>query len=596
MAQTGKYIASGRITFVGVFFVLCFMIISGRLIQLHVLDKTFLSNKAKNQYSQSVETLPKRGAIYDAQYRELGVNLDVVKVAVRPSSLKDVKAASKILAKYLGGDAKDFQRELETTKKSYIYVDRRVSPATAKEIRKEWNRLYATPEQIASDRIPNAHSLALEESSSRFYPNMGLGAQVLGFCGNEGNGLEGLEYKYDDLLTGKSSQWTVWKDALGRSFARERQTYSKKSGDNLVLTLDRTVQYIAEEALAKVVEKFQAKSGIAVVMVPDTGAILAMANVPLYNPNDTSSYSPKDWRNRAVTDTFEPGSTLKVFMAAAAIDSGKCSPNSIFYCEQGNYRIGRNVVHDTHPHAWLSLQQIVKVSSNIGAVKVGEEIGANTLYQGLDSFGFGKKMGIDCPGEASGFLRPYNDWSAIDAGAIAFGQGISVSALQLAGAVSAIANGGLLMKPRTVQAITNSRGRLVRSFPPEVLGRAVSEETAQVVSRIMKTVMTEGGTGTQAAVEGYRVCGKTGTAQKPAEKGGYSEDSYVASFVGFAPLGNPAITVVVLIDEPTLDHYGGVVAGPAFKEITQKTLHYLKVSPEVDTTHLTASLNSGGPA
>ncbi|ACL04827.1 Peptidoglycan glycosyltransferase [Desulfatibacillum aliphaticivorans] len=597
MKQTGKNKASGRIVFVGLLFAAGFMIIAGRLVELHVLDKSFLSKKAKSQYSQSVETQPKRGVIYDAQYRELGVNLDVAKVAVRPGLIKDAKAAGKILASYLDRSAAEFQKELENKDRAYIYVDKRVSTATAQAVKKEWDAAKASFEYNGPGRNPNIPSLELEEDASRFYPNLGLGAQVLGFCGAEGHGLEGLEYKYDDLLTGKGSKWTILKDAMGRSFARERQTYSKKTGDNLVLTLDRTVQYIAEEALAEAVEKFQAKSGIAVVMVPDTGAILAMANAPLYNPNAISEYSFSDWRNRAVTDTFEPGSTLKIFMAAAAVESGKCGPNSIFYCEQGNYKIGPNVVHDTHPHSWLSLQQIVKVSSNIGAVKVGEKIGPDFLFRTLDAFGFGKKLGVDCPGEASGMLRPHNQWTAIDAGTIAFGQGVSVTGLQLASAVSAIANGGVLMRPRLVQAITNSKGRLVESFQPEPLERAVSEETAQVVARIMKTVTTEGGTGTQAALDGYRVCGKTGTAQKPAAKGGYEDNKYIASFVGFAPLSNPAVTVVVVIDEPTTDHYGGVVAAPAFREIMQKTLHYLKVAPEVDTTHLTASLKrKNGPA
>jgi cell division protein FtsI (penicillin-binding protein 3) len=361
-------------------------------------------------------------------------------------------------------------------------------------------------------------------------------------------------------------------------------------GFNVILNIDRSIQYFTEKALEKAVTAHRAKSGMALVMSPKTGAILALALYPSFNPNNFREFDRQTWRNRAITDPFEPGSTLKVFSAAAALESGKCTSHTIFFCENGSYRIGKNVVHDTHDHGWLSLQQIVKVSSNIGAVKIAETIGPKGLYDTLINFGFGIKTGIDCPGETAGSLASYNRWTRIDTGAIAFGQGISVSAIQLITAVSAIANDGILMKPFLVQAITDQKGAILKSFRPQVVRRAVSEETARAVRQIMGTVVEKNGTGTQAALKGYKVCGKTGTAQKVSKKGGYASGKYVSSFVGFAPRDNPAAAVLVVVDEPRKAVYGGLVAAPAFKEIMLQTLNYINVAPGKPAGRLTASV------
>ncbi len=315
-------------------------------------------------------------------------------------------------------------------------------------------------------------------------------------------------------------------------------------------------------------------------MAPETGAVLALAHFPVFNPNSFGSYHIETWRNRAITDPFEPGSTMKIFLAAAAIESGKCKPDTIFYCEGGKYKIGKNVVNDTHIYGWLSLQQIIKYSSNIGSVKVTEKMGHEILYSSLRSFGFGGKIGIDCPGETTGTLSSYRGWSEMDAGAISFGQGISVSAIQLVAAAGAIANDGLLMKPYIVQAVTDENGRLIKSFGPQKIRTVISAETSETVRNIMKSVITENGTGTMAAIDGYAVCGKTGTAQKIDESGKYAKEKYIASFIGFAPAEDPKITVLVMVDEPIKEHYGGTVAAPAFSRITQETLGYMNVSPQ----------------
>jgi cell division protein FtsI (penicillin-binding protein 3) len=275
---------------------------------------------------------------------------------------------------------------------------------------------------------------------------------------------------------------------------------------------------------------------------------------------------------------------MKIFSAAAALEYGNLKPNSIFYCENGTYRIGKNVVHDIRKHGWLSLQQIIKFSSNIGAVKISERVGPRKLHQTLRNFGFGVKTGIDCPGETTGNLFHYSAWSDIDAGAVAFGHGIAVSAIQLIAAVSAIANDGILMRPYIVKEITGSGGQIVQSFLPQKVRQAISARNARIVGNIMKTVITEGGTGVNAALEGYAVCGKTGTARKLDESGQYSDSKHMASFIGFTPSENPEIAILVVIDEPGENYYGGVVAAPVFKKIAQQTLSYLNVAPEGSAT------------
>jgi len=283
---------------------------------------------------------------------------------------------------------------------------------------------------------------------------------------------------------------------------------------------------------------------------------------------------------------------MKIFSAAAALESGFCSPKTIFFCENGAYSIGKNVVHDIHPRGWLSLQQIVKYSSNIGAVKVGELMGFEALYNTLRNFGFGEKTGIDSPGETAGSLAHYKRWVKIDAGNISFGQGVSVSALQLISATSAIANGGILMKPYIVQAITDHNGRIVKCFGPKIVRRAVSTNTARALIRIMRSVTVEGGTGIKAAPEGYTVCGKTGTAQKINEKGTYEEGQYIASFVGFAPAEKPEISILVMLDEPQESHYGGIVSAPVFKKIASETLQYMNILPNGKAGRLVVSRES----
>jgi cell division protein FtsI (penicillin-binding protein 3) len=563
-----------RVLVVGIVFCICFTAIVARAVHLHLFKGPWLSQKADGQVKRSVQALGERGVIFDANMGKMALSIDVTSIGAHPKQIKDVAATARDLAKALRIDGNELAKKLSSNT-SFVWVDRHVPP----------NKVGAV-EALKLDGV------VFKSERSRFYPYKTMAAQIIGFSGVDGRGLEGVEYFYDRALEGQQAHFKVIRDAKGRGLSLEIEEGSDYAGKNVILTIDGRIQYIAENALAEAVTQTGAKNGIAVVMSPKTGAILAMAHYPLINPNTYNQFAKDKWRNRAITDPYEPGSTLKIFSAAAAIESGVSGPHSIYYCENGAYRIGRNVVHDTRPYQWLSLEQIIQVSSNIGTVKLSENIGNKNLYNTLKNFGFGERTGIDCPGETPGMLSPYQRWTKIDNAAIAFGQGISVSAIQLVTAVSAIANDGILMKPYVVQAITDKNGVIVEKFNPNPVRRAVSSETAEIVRKMMEKVTEKGGTGTKAAIAGYKVGGKTGTAQKIDENGTYSRGKYVSSFVGFVPAENPEATILVMIDEPQKDHfgshYGGVAAAPVFKKIALQTLNFMNIPPDGKIEHLTA--------
>jgi cell division protein FtsI (penicillin-binding protein 3) len=332
---------------------------------------------------------------------------------------------------------------------------------------------------------------------------------------------------------------------------------------------------------------------MAIVMAPDTGEVKAIANYPTYNPNSFTLFPRETWRDRCVTDTFEPGSTLKVFVVAAALESGQCTPDMIINCEDGEYRIGRNVIHDTHPHGLLTVHDVLKFSSNIGAVKIAEIIGPRALYDTLLNFGFGEKTGINCPGEVRGLLRDYHDWKPIDNATIAFGQGITVTPIQLIAAISAVANQGVLMTPYVVKAITDENGNIIKSYNPLERRKVIMPETARILMKMMNSVTQPDGTGPQAVPVGYTVCGKTGTAQKINANGTYRNCEYNGVFVGFSPAESPKLAVLVVIDEPQKHHYGGVVAAPVFREIVHESFNYLNIPPDMTKEQLNVCRGRG---
>jgi len=569
-----------RITFIGVCFFLVISAICTKAIYLQVFCGAWLSEKAASQYEKSIVQTGKRGTIYDRNGTELAVSIEGTSIAAYLDQIKDPSSTAKTLARILHVDRKKLLKRFQA-RQGFIWIKRQ-----------------ATPKEVNAIKSLNLQGIGFIPEFNRFYPNKELAAQVIGFTGVDGNGLEGIEYFYDQALSGTDKKIVVLKDALGRGIADNQELEdlgykSFNSGSNIILSLDSNIQYITQTALEAAVRQFTARSGMAIVMDPRTGALLAMSHYPSFNPNAFKQYPRNLWRNRALTDPFEPGSTMKIFSTAAALSSGICSPNTIFFCENGNYKIGSNTIHDTHPRGWLSLQQIVKYSSNIGITKAIEMVGSETLYATLKKFGFGEKTGLDCPGETTGTLTPSDRWTRIDTSAISFGQGVSTSAVQLVSAAAAIANDGMRMKPYIVQAVTNKHGRVLEQTEPQIIEHAVSPQVASIVKRIMQTVVTEGGTGTSASLKGYSVCGKTGTAQKTDDSGKYARDKFTASFLGFAPAENPVIVVLVVIDEPNGEHYGGTVAAPAFQKIAHETLLYLNIPPKEKGALMKASLITG---
>jgi cell division protein FtsI (penicillin-binding protein 3) len=570
-----KYIRL-RILMVGLMFTIGFAAVGGKAILLQVYEGPWLSRRATGQVEDSLRTVGKRGTIFDRRSHEMAVSIDVTSIAVRPRQVKDVDGTVKELARVLKKKPSEVKARLAGGK-PFVWVKRQATPKEA--------------EAVKQLRLPGIEFVA---DSNRFYPNRALAAHVLGFTGMDGKGLEGIEYFYDRDLRGTETSVKVLKDARGNGFQTEPPSDNESAGKNIVLTLDHGIQFITETALNEAVESTRARSGMAVVMEPRTGAILALALAPAFNPNAYEDAKKPLWRNRTITDPFEPGSIIKIFVAAAALEFTHLSPQTTFNCENGAYRIGKYTVHDVHHYGVLTLQDIIKFSSNIGAAKIGEKVGPEKLYQTLRLFGFGQKTGIDGPAETTGLLMPSKKWADIDTAAISFGHGISVSAVQLITAVSAIANDGVLMKPRLVQAVTDPQGQILQQFEPEEVRRVVSVQTARTVKDIMQAVILPGGTGVQAALEGYSVCGKTGTARKVDESGQYSNERHVASFIGFAPVETPRIAVLVVIDEPKGQIYGGAVAAPVFKKIAQTTLNYLNVPPRITTEKLRVSVDGGG--
>jgi cell division protein FtsI (penicillin-binding protein 3) len=554
-----------RIIMIGSIFGLLFLTVVGRAFYLQILQHENLVKKADKQHQHKVDLTPARGSILDRNGTPLAESIHMDSCYAEPRRIKDVDGTAAVLAPILNISKDELVSRLSVNK-SFTWVERWLAPEVAA--------------RVKNMKLPG---IGFAPESKRFYPNMEIAAHVVGFTGRDPNGLEGIELKYDSTILGNTGYMITERDALGRNISVKNTVIKNSSpGKNIVLTLDKTIQFIAEKELAKAVTESNAKSGMALVMESDTGKVLAMANYPTFNPNAYSRYSLAQLRNHVVADSFEPGSTFKVFTIAAALDSGTIKPTDVYNCENGTYRIADRTIHDDHPHSRLSISEIIKYSSNIGSAKIGFKMGGEKLATYLRNFGFGGRTGIDLPGESPGNLKKH--WYGIDLATISFGQGVSLSTVQLVSALSSIANGGNLMKPYLVEQILDDNGAVVQKFEPQLVRRVISPETAQKVTKMMETVTAEGGTGTKAALDGYRVAGKTGTAQKvdPVTHA-YSPSRRIGSFVGFVPADKPKLTIAVIIDEPQGVKYGGVVAAPAFRGIAQNSLAYLKIQPNLPT-------------
>lgn len=562
MSKDYKNRMNKRLLTVKVLMIASVFILAGKSFYIQIFQAEELATKAKKDYVRVVQIKGERGQIFDRSMNQLATSVEAASISACPANIEEPGKVARQLAQILGLNSRKLKKKL-SSKRQFTWIVKKVSKDQAQRIAKL-----------------NIEGVYIEKDTKRIYPNKEVAAQVLGFTGVDNEGLEGLEFKYEKLLKGKTKEIRLTKAGKSGVITIAKEQRSQLKGKSLVLTIDKKIQYVSEQALQQAVQTHKGKSGIAIVMRPKTGELLSIAHYPKFNPNHFRGVAYETFKNRAVTDMFEPGSVIKVFTAASALEKGY-SPRFIFFCENGSYKIGKYTIHDTHPHEWLSINQIIKFSSNIGAAKITETIGSNTLYESLNSFGFGKKTQVDCPGEISGSLLPVEKWTAVDTSAISFGQGMSVTAVQLLNGVSAIANDGVLMKPMLIKKVLSNTGEVEQEFGPQPVKQVVSKTTADHVKRMMNLVVQEDGTGTKAAMERYEVCGKTGTAQKAFKnKRGYSKTKYTAVFAGFAPKNNPELAILVVVDEPKPKHYGGEVAAPAFKTIMAESFNYLNIAPE----------------
>lgn len=539
--------------------------ITGRLYYLQVARYDHYVEKAARQQQRDVKLDPPRGTIYDARGRELAVSIQVDSAYAVPPEIKDPLATARALAGAVPGlDAEDVKR-LEkqlASDREFIWVARKLDPPVAAAVR--------------DLRLPGIYFLP---EAKRYYPMRELAAQVLGYVGTDNHGLAGLELQYDELVAGKAGVRTVLRDAKRGTVVSPYLSFAEpEPGKDLHLTLDAAIQHIVERELARAVEERGAKGGTAIFLDPATGGVLAMASYPSFDPNRFGDFPSSRWRNRAITDVYEPGSTFKIVTAAAALESGLIRADDIFDCEMGGITITGIRIRDHKPFGRLTFAQVLEKSSNVGVIKAAMILGSERMYTTIRGFGYGRLTEIDLPGESSGILHPIERWQPISKAYISFGQGVSVTPLQLVNSVAAVANGGMLLRPHVVEAVGEGEERQRRPAPQEV-GRVITPATARDLALLMEGVVNSG-TGRNAGTLGYRIAGKTGTAQIPVA-GGYSRKAYLPNFVGFAPVDRPRLVGMVAIAEPQgFAYHGGQVAAPVFGAISRQVLLYMGIRPE----------------
>jgi cell division protein FtsI (penicillin-binding protein 3) len=547
-------------------FLVLFIALISRAFQLQVLSGKKLKTLAQKQHTTVLQLPPERGVIYDRNGEKLAVSIMANSVCADPSKIADPTRASGQVAEILNLDSQAIFKKISTPK-SFCWLARKISP-----------------DQAVSVENADIEGIFLVKEPKRFYPNGELAAHLLGFVGTDANGLEGLENRYDESLKGKPEKLAWARDAKGKKlFLRVEKSEAKKDENvNLVLTIDSRIQYLVETHLKEAVLDKGAKGGLAIVMDPKTGEILAMANEMGFNPNNVDGLTPEKWRNRAVTDFFDPGSTFKPFLVAGALEEKIIKESDKFFCENGNYKVANRVIHEANKkrHGVLAVPDILKYSSNIGAAKIAQKMGKEKFHDYIERFGFGAKTGIDLPGESAGMVRPVKNWVPVDTAMIGFGQGVSVTAIQLIAAVSAIANNGVLMKPYVVRGFADKNNNLIKLYTPTIVRKVISPDVAKRLTNMLTEVVSApDGTGKNARIVNVAVAGKTGTSQKfDFTRGVYSSERVRTSFMGFFPADNPQVAILVILDEPQRDKWGGVAAAPVFKNIGEQILNCFKTN------------------
>ncbi|AIF52068.1 putative PASTA sensor protein [Pelosinus sp. UFO1] len=538
-----------------------------RLMYLQFYKSNWLTESAIDQRVRDIPVEAKRGTIYDRNGKELGVSVSTESIYAIPAEIVDVEETAAKLAAILALDRQKLTDKLKK-RQAFTWVKRKVDNDIAKAV-----------------NLLNLPGIGLTQENQRYYPNDSLAAHILGFTGIDSQGLDGVELTFDSYLKGRSGSIVVEYDARGQEIPHATHQFVKPiNGYNIYLTIDLVIQQIVERELEKVMQDTKAKAATIIAIEPNTGEILALANRPTYNPNQFADYDPKLWRNIAISNAYEPGSTFKILTTTAVLGEKIVSANERFF-DTGSVEVQGRTIHcwKAGGHGSQSFKEVVENSCNVGFVNVGLRLGADSFYKYFTAFGLGKPTNIDLPGEAKGIVIPKSQVKPINIATMSMGQSIAVTPLQLLNAVAAVANGGQRLRPQIVREVRDKNDEVIRGFTPDIINQVVDKQAAQEVKEILESVV-ENGTGKNAYVEGYRIAGKTGTAQKVGE-GGYMPGKYVASFAGFAPADNPQIVMVVIIDEPVGLYYGGQIAAPVFNGIMKDVLQYLKIAPKVIESH-----------
>jgi len=544
-----------------IFLQLCFVALIGRLFYLQCVRGDEFRTMAEAQYVAEICLGAKRGNILDRNLQPLAINLNVPSLAANPTVLKNRASVAESLSPILNMSREEILRKLgklDPEKTCFVWLKRQLSDQVADKI-----------------RSLGFKGLEFREEGKRFYPKGALGAHIIGFVGVDNIGLDGIEKAYDSYMQGDLQEFVIQQDRKGRALIPRGIGYDERtSGYDVVLTIDEVIQHIAEKELRIACDRWEARGGSVIIMNPGTGAILALANYPTYDLNKASSIDDSYKRNRAIRDLYEPGSSFKIVTAAAVINEHLVTPEEQIDCENGVYEFDGYTIHDVDKHDRITFSEVVEQSSNIGIIKVARRLGDKRLYDYIQAFGITEKTGVDLS-ERGGFVRPLEQWTRRSMVAIPFGQEFAITPLQALYSTNAIANAGVMMKPFIVQAIMDDRETLIEFSPQE--GRTpISRETARVMKQIL-TRAVENGTGMNARVHGYKVAGKTGTAQKASGAGGYMPGKYVSSFTGFLWGEDMTISMIVVIDEPKDTHTGGAVACPVFSRIGTQVMQYLTI-------------------
>lgn len=553
------------ILFIGILFL--WTLLLSRAAYLQIFPDHRLTQLKNRQYQTHVRIQPRRGSILDRNHRELAVSVRKYSIFADPKLIESPKALSRKLSKILKIKDKEIYDKIKNDTRRFVWLSRKMDDAITKKI-----------------EALNEPGIGSVEDWRRIYPNESLLGSTLGSIGSEGQGLEGLELKFDKTLSGEEKKFTVSRDARGRPLLGKEMLLSEdQDGKDIQLTVDSELQYYLESELNEVQKTYNAESALGIILDPKTSAILAIANSPGFNPNSASKYPHQERRNKVITDMFEPGSTLKPLVVAGAMNLGLLEPNSQYFCENGELQIGKRVIREAETHEkfkFLTVTEILSFSSNIGIAKIGFQMGDDTLKNVLENFGLGQKTSVDFPGEAKGLLQP-TPWPTLTLATNAFGQGVAVTPLQIATAYAAIANGGTLNQPYLVDSILDIDTEVIQKFQPQPLRRGISETVAKKMRMMLMAATSDKSTGTSARVPGYLVAGKTGTAQKVKTDGrGYEAKKYISSFSGFVPANDPQFVIYVAIDSPEKAYYGSVVAAPLFSKIAAFALRKAGIAPQ----------------